>query len=173
MDGFDELPDGLQKHSLIFDILEGKVFPQCGVVLSSRPHASKVFHNSAILIVEILGFTEEDRKHCIEQAFKEKPHKATELSHYLDNHSRINSLCFVPFNMVVLLYLYQQGYALPKNSTDMYNHFICLTICRHLAKSGHPLTNTITDINNLPEPCNTIIQQLSKLSLYRLFMKRN
>ena len=81
LDGFDELPDGLQKHSLIFDILEGKVFPQCGVVLSSRPHASKVFHNTVILIVEILGFTEEDRKHCIEQAFKEKPHKATELSH--------------------------------------------------------------------------------------------
>ena len=57
---------------------------------------------------------------------------------------------------------------LPKNSTDMYNHFICLTICRYLAKSGYPLTNTITDLNNLPEPCNKLIEQLSELSLQAL-----
>ena len=161
--GFDELPENLQKQSLIADILKRRVLPQCGLVLSSRPHASKIFHKSATLIVEILGFTEDDRKHCIEQAFKEKSQKIKELSQYLDDHSRINSLCFIPFNMVVLLYLYQQGCALPNNSTDMYNHFICLTICRYLAKYGHPLTNTITDINNLPEPCNKIIE--AELSL--------
>ena len=50
----------------------------------------------------------------------------------------------------------------------MYNHFICLTICRYLAKSGYPLTNTITDLTNLPEPCNNIIEQLSTLSLHAL-----
>ena len=168
LDGFDELPENLQKQSLIADILKRRVLPQCGLVLSSRPHASKIFHKSATLIVEILGFTEDDRKLCIEQAFKEKPQKVKELSQYLDDHSRINSLCFIPFNMVVLLFIYQQGYALPNNSTDMYNHFICLTICRYLAKNGHPLTNTITDINNLPEPCNKVIRQLSELSLKAL-----
>ena len=168
LDGFDELPECLQNSSLIADIIKRRVLPQCGLVLSSRPHASKKFHNKATLIVEILGFTEEDRKKCIEQAFQGTPEKIKTLSQYLDDHVNINSLCFVPFNMVVLLFLYEQGIHLPKNSTNMYNHFICLTICRYLAKSGYPLTNTITDLTNLPEPCNKIIEQLSTLSLQAL-----
>ena len=168
LDGFDELPEELQKNSLIVDILKCQVLPQCGLVLSSRPHASKKFHGETTLIVEILGFTEENRRHCIEQAFQGKPQKIKELMQYLDDHYTINSLCFVPFNMIVLLFLYEQGRSLPKNSTDMYNHFICLTICRYLSKSGYHLTNTITDLTNLPEPCNKIIEQLSILSLQAL-----
>lgn len=165
LDGFDELPKDLQKHGFIIDILNRKVLPNCGLVLSSRPHASENFHKTATVIVDILGFTEEDRKYCIEQAFQGKPDKKKELLQYLENHLPINSLCFVPFNMVILLYLYQQGISLPKNSTDMYNHFICLTVCRHIAKGGHHLSNTITHLSNLPEPYNETIKQLSSLSL--------
>ena len=168
LDGFDELPEDVQKNSLIADIIKRQVLPQCGLVLSSRPHASKRFHNKATFIVEILGFTEEDRRHCIEQAFQGEPQKIKELSQYLDDHSHINTLCFVPFNMIVLLFLHEQGICLPKNSADMYNNFICLTICRYLAKSGYPLTNTITNLSNLPEPCDKVIEQLSELSLQAL-----
>ena len=67
--------------------------------------------------------------------------------------------------MVVLLFLYKKGIPLPSNSTELYNHFICLTICRHLAKYGQPLDNTITSLSDLPDPYNKIIQQLSKFSL--------
>ena len=168
LDGFDELPEDLQKNSLMADIIKRQVLPQCGLVLSSRPHASEIFHNKATFIVEILGFTEEDRRHCIEQAFQGEPQKIKELSQYLDDHSHINSLCFVPFNMIVLIFLHKKEICLPKNSTEMYNHFICLTICRYLAKCGHPLTNSITDLSNLPEPCNKIIHRLSTLALQAL-----
>ena len=48
---------------------------------------------------------------------------------------------------------------------ELYNYFVCLTICRHLAKSGDTLENEITDLTNLPEPCGKIIKQLSKFSL--------
>ena len=70
--------------------------------------------------------------------------------------------------MVVLLYLYKLGFALPKNSTELYHHFICSTICRHLYKFGSPLAQNITDLSDLPEPYNRIIKQFSKLSLHAL-----
>ena len=70
--------------------------------------------------------------------------------------------------MVILLYLYKLGISLPKNSTELYHHFICSIICRHLCKLGNPLTCDKTDLTNLPEPCNKIIQQLSKLSMEAL-----
>ena len=167
LDGYDELPEKLQKSGLIADILRRETLPHCGLVLSSRPHASKKFHNKATLMVEVLGFTEEEKRLCIEQAHQRNPQKLKEFSQYLRNHLCINSLCYLPFNMIVLLFLYDQGIPLPKNHSEMYHHFIFLAICQHLAKSGHPLTytNTITDLNSLPEPCGKIIEQLAALSL--------
>ena len=167
-DGFDEFPEALQKTGLIADILKRKVLPSCALVVSSRPHATAHLRERATVRVDILGFTEIERNHFIQQALKEQPQSIKELTQYLDDHITISSLCVVPFNMVVLLFLYKQGISLPNNSTQLYNHFICLTICRHLAKSGHHLDNKITDLTNLPDPCNKIIQQLSKFSLEAL-----
>ncbi|XP_065913287.1 protein NLRC5-like isoform X2 [Dysidea avara] len=167
-DGFDEFPEVLQKDGLIADILKRQVLPNCGLVVSSRPHATVELRQKASVKVDILGFDEKERKQYIEQALKGQPHKITELTNYLDEHLTINGLCFVPFNMVALIFLYEQGITLPKSSVDLYQYFICLTICRHLAKTGHHLDNTITDLAKLPEPCKTIIEQLSRLSLKAL-----
>ena len=172
-DGFDEYPDNLRENSLIADILKRKVLPYCALVVSSRPHATVHLRERSTVRVDILGFTEVERNQFIEQALKEQPQSIKELTQYLEDHFTISSLCAVPFNMVVLLFLYKQraslpNNSLPNNSTQLYNHFICLTICRHLAKYGHPLDNTITDLTNLPDPCSKIIQQLSKFSLEAL-----
>ena len=149
------------------------MLPYCALVVSSRPHATVHLREQATLRVDILGFTKVERNQFIQETIKEQPQSVKELTQYLDNHFTISSLCVVPFNMVVLLYLYKQrsclpNKSLPKNSTQLYNYFISLTICRHLAKCGHPLDNTITDLTNLPDPCSKIIQQLSKFSLEAL-----
>ena len=167
-DGFDEYPETLQKNSLVADILKRKVLPYCAIVVSSRPHATVHLRERATVRVDILGFTEIERNRFIQQALKEQPQSIKELTQYLEDHFTISSLCVVPFNIVVLLFLYKQGISLPSNSTELNNHFICLTICRHLAKYGHPLDNTITDLTKLPDPYNKIIQQLSKFSLEAL-----
>ena len=172
-DGFDEYPEDLRENGLIAEILKRKVLPYCALIVSSRPHATVHLRKRATMTVDILGFTEVERNQFIEQALKEQPQSIKELTQYLEDHFTISSLCVVPFNMVVLLFLYKQrsslpNNSLPNNSTQLYNHFICLTICRHLAKYGHPLDNTITDLTNLPDPYNKIIQQLSKFSLEAL-----
>ena len=167
-DGYDEFPAELQKSSLIAKILNHKLLPLCGIVVSSRPHASVSLRERASLKVDILGFAELEREQFIKQALKKQPHKTKQLTQYLQHHVTINSLCFVPFNMVVLLFLHKNGFPLPSNSTELYKYFICLTICRHLAKSGHPLPDTITDLTTLPEPYKRIVKQLAKLSLEAL-----
>ena len=168
IDGYDEYPERLQKDSLIADILERHTLPRCGLIASSRPHASISLREQATVRVDILGFTEAERTLYIKESMKGQPQKIDELTQYLQDHSTISSLCFVPFNLVILVYLYKQGFSLPKNSAELYNYFICLTICRHLAKHGHCLQGNITKLTDLPEPYNKIIQQLSKLSLEAL-----
>ena len=165
-DGYDEYPERLWKDSLISDILKREVLPHCGLIVSSRPNASVRLREQATVRVDILGFTEAEREQYIKESMKGQPQKIDELTQYLQDHSTISSLCFVPFNIVVLVYLYKQGFSLPQTSAELYNYFICLTVRRHLAKHGHH--SNITQLSDLPEPYNKIIQQLSKLSLEAL-----
>ena len=165
LDGYDEYPEHLQKSSLIADIIKRRVLPLCALVVSSRPHASQHLREEATITVDILGFTETERKHYIKQALPDQPHKVEELTQYLHQQPSVDSICFSPFNMVILLYLYKLGIPLPKNSVELYHHFICSTINRHLSKFGK---HNITDLTDLPDPYNTIIQHLSKLSLEAL-----
>ena len=172
-DGFDEYPEELQKNSFIADVLKRKILPYCALIVSSRPHATVHLREQATVRIDILGFTEVERNQFIQQALKDQPQSIKELTQYLEDHFTISSLCLVPFNMVVLLYLYKQrscllSKSLPKNSTQLYNYFICITICRHLAKYGHPINGVIIDLTDLPDPCSRIIQQLSKFSLEAL-----
>ena len=162
-DGFDELPEKLRTDSLIVDILKRHVLPSCGLVVSSRPHAAKQFHKQATLRVDILGFTEKERNYHIQETLQGQPYKIKELTQYLEHHLTISSLCYIPFNLIVLIYLYKQGICLPRNSTELYRSFICHTICRHLAKHSH--SSNVTELADLPQPCNKIIHQLSELSL--------
>ena len=165
LDGYDEYPEHLRENSLITKIIKRQLLPFCGLVVSSRPHASHHLREEATIRVDILGFTETEREHYIKQALPDQPHKVEELTQYLHQQPSVDSICFSPFNMVILLYLYKLGIPLPKNSIELYRHFICSTINRHLSKFGK---HNITDLTDLPDPYNKIIQQLSKLSLEAL-----
>ena len=173
-DGYDEYPESLCKDSLIADILKRKVLPYCGLIISSRPDASVSLREQATVRVDILGFAEAEREHYITEAVKGQPQKVEELTRYLQGHSTISSLCFVPFNIVVLVHLYKQGFPLPQNSAQLYNYFIYLSIRRHLSKYGHHLQDNVAELTelskltNLPEPYNKVIKQLSRLSLEAL-----
>ena len=169
LDGYDEYPEHLQENSLVTKILKRQVLPLCGLVVSSRPHASEHLREDATIRVDILGFTETEREHYIKQALPDQPHKVKELTQYLHQQPSVDSICFSPLNMVILLYLYKLGIPLPNNATELYRHFICSTISRHLFKFGYPLKYNITDLTDLPDPYNRIIQQLSKLSLEALY----
>ena len=170
LDGYDELPVNLRQNSFIADLLHHKVLPAYSIVVSSRPHASTHLRDNISCQVEILGFSEKDQQHFIEHSLKDQPHKISELKQYLKHHSTISNLCFIPFNMTILVFLYKnkEERPLPTNSTGLYNLFICLTICRHLAKSGITLEEDIKDLNSLPQPYSNIINQLSKFAFKAL-----
>jgi len=170
LDGYDEFPEELRENSLIADILNRYVLPECGLVISSRPHASMHIHKKATLKVDILGFTEIEQDHFIQRSLKEQPDKIIQLTTYLQNHWTINSLCFSPFYMVVLIFICKQEHSLPRSLTELYEKLICLTICRHLVKCGDTVaaSSVITDFYKLPFPWDEIIKQLAKLSLHGL-----
>ena len=168
LDGLDEFPEELHDHNFIVNILEHRVLPACNVIVSSRPHASAHLHDNVVLRVDILGFTEKDRENFITQSFIGRPEKVKKLLDYLQNHPTINSLCFVPFIMTVLVFLYKHEVILFDSSSELYKQFVCLTIRRHLTKLGLSRNDDINDLNKLPSCCRDIVGDLSKLSLQGL-----
>ena len=173
-DGFDELPDSTSKDGLIARIRERRIISKCSLIVSSRPHASAGLWINASFRVEVLGFTKEEQVKFIQQTLQGEieSHKVNELTQYLKDHLTISSLCYIPFNMVILLYLYKEGFHLPKNPTELYSKFIGLIICRNFARSALSSEAGFSDLTRLPEPCNRIVSQLSILSLEALNCKK-
>jgi len=122
--------------------------------------------------VEILGFSEDDQKDFLEQSLEKEPDKIPMLDEYLKTHPFIASLCYIPFYMIVILFLYAQEKTLPNSATELYNLFIYLTICRHLTKYGMNLEEDVKDFNHLlkclPQSYKNIISNLSKLAFKAL-----
>ena len=69
LDGYDEYPEHLRESSLVANILKRQVLPLCGLIVSSRPHASEHLREQATIRVDILGFTETEREHYIKHAY--------------------------------------------------------------------------------------------------------
>ena len=86
-DGYDECPERLKKDSLIADILKRVALPGCGLIVSSRPHASVNLREQATVKVDILGFTEAEREQYIKESMKSQPQKIDKLTRYLQGHS--------------------------------------------------------------------------------------
>ena len=149
LDGYDEYPENLRRNGFISDIVWCKRMSKRGLVLTSRPHVSAHLHQWFDRRVDILGFTKEDRQNYISSSLEQRTEDIAPLIKYLDSHLTINSLCFVPFNMTMLLWLYKQGVVFPNSSTELYNYFICHTIRHHLAKHGVNIGDNILDLNSL------------------------
>lgn len=168
-DGFDEIPVNSQNNhnSFIFKIIKRKVLPYCALVISSRPHVSLYLRQQATVRVHALGFTEiEQKKQFIEHTLKDQAQDIREVTQYLEHDTTISNLCFSPFNMAVLLFLHDRK-LLPSNPTKLHDtiyYFICIMICRHLAKCDYSLENITYSLTNLPDPYDKIIKQLCKLS---------
>ena len=163
LDGYDEFPQDLRKDSFIANLLKRKVLPYCTVVVSSRPHALTDLRERFFCRVEILGFSVEDQLHFVEHSLDDVK-KQQELKKFLRDHPTISSLCYIPFNMTVLLLLFKNFKTLPTSSTELYSWFICLTIHRYLTKCDDTPDEEIDSLDKLPVPYSEIIKQLSKLA---------
>ena len=172
-DGFDELSEENRKESIIVDIINRRILTKCCLVVTSRPTASSILHESVDRRVEIVGFTEEDRLDYIQTALgsdnkqvngeQVNNEQVKALQHYLQCNSTINALCYIPLNMTILLCLVEDGIdKLPKTQTEMYKKFIEMTIVRFIKK--YDKSNIIINIAELRDPYKTLFVELAKLA---------
>jgi len=163
-DGYDEISKNVRERSLIADIIDRKILSKCTLVITSRPSAALLLHNNVSCRVEILGFTNSDRQKFIQESLKDNPERANILQSYLDNNTAINTFCYIPLVMTILLCLFKASIELPKTQTELYQKFICHTIIHFLKKAGINPLRSLKSVTDLEQPYLSIIMELSKVS---------
>lgn len=167
-DGFDEYPSELQSDSFIANIIkgkgmhDGKMFQESTIVVTSRPTATLDLHDVVDRRIQILGFAKEERDEFISLSLGNVLDEQN-LDKYLNQHSIINSLCFIPLHLSVLLFLYQIN-CLPETLTEMNELFIIHTIYRQLCKLKLLGETTVKKISDFREPVSSCIQKLSAVA---------
>ena len=166
-DGFDELCSyERSEDSLFLHIIEGKILPKCATVVTSRPYASRSLLNLSIhRHIEILGFSNEQIESCIEQKVKDHV-KAKELCMELKDRLDIASICQIPLNCSIMLYVYEQeGYSLPRTLTEMYELFILHSLKRFIRRTKNSrAADRLSYLNKLPAPSKDDFNSLCNLA---------
>ena len=170
-DGFDELSSQQRNvQSLFLDIIKGSKFHRCSVLVTSRPYASGSLRriNRVNRHVEVLGFTKRQIDDCILKNVPEV--EAKQLIQKLGERLDIGSVCYIPLNCRIVLFVYsQQKYELPVTLTQLYDVFILHTLKHHAEKITQDPTiieeiQEASDIQNLPQSVQTQLDSLSEMA---------
>ena len=126
-DGYDEMSMEDRNNSFAAVAINHDALPKCGLVVTSQPTASVHLRGIADCRVEVLGFAEEDRLDCIYHAFQgvdNEDDKIKDLQSYLESNSSINTPCYIPLNMTILLCLFNSMSHSSKENND--TQILCL-----------------------------------------------
>ena len=167
-DGFDELSLIERcKQSLFLDVIKGKVLSKCAVVVTSRPYASRPVQElqSVNRHIEVLGFTNEQIHKCIRQRINDEA-KAKQLCAELEDRLDIASICQIPLNCSIVLYVYEmEDYRLPDTVTELYELFILHGLRRYTTRTQEFTVGSILHgIDRLPTPISDYFCILSKIA---------
>ena len=166
LDGLDENLEAMHKETFLYKtLIKDNVFSKACIIVTSRPHATVELQKCVSYRVEILGFTDDKRRQFVEENLKENPN---DLKDYLQKHPTIDTLCYIPLNMSILLFLFHEkqrlgdDYPLPDTQTELIKQAITMTILRNLEKLEVPELQE--DLKNLPYLYNKIFRYLCMLA---------
>ena len=164
-DGYDEVNvQSKTEQSLLTQLILGKKLCHCSVLVTSRPYASGYLKSNRRInrYVEVLGFSSERIEKCIQQ----NTDQAERLIQMLKERLDIVSLCYIPFNCRIVLFVYKYlDFKLPETLTELYETFILHTVKHHEDKRESVLDSKeeIREANSLDELPSTLTNNLNSL----------
>ena len=141
VDGIDEHAGASEKDGIIFKLFFGEALPNSTVILASRPSATEPLRKMAAdsgKYIEVIGFLRDDIKQYITQYYREQNNisKSSELLNYLQEHPDVMHMCYLPINLVIIIWLFDdpEGSPLPDTETEIYEEFTVHMLTRHGVK---------------------------------------
>jgi len=163
LDGYDEFTD-IDKNFLTSNIVNHKILSQCTVMITSRPIASEILQKHVDITVEVFGFTDDSKKSFIEQELQDHPNESKRLVSFLNENRILNSACYIPILLTLLVCTFKDCKELPNDEIELYERFISLIISRFIQKLGSPISNTALCFKDLPKMHQSYLANFSKFA---------
>ncbi|XP_041466169.1 uncharacterized protein LOC121416768 [Lytechinus variegatus] len=155
LDGLDEYA-GISSSSNIMRIIRSEMFPQCRVIVTTRPHLEDMFSQGDLPRVytkmEIEGFSLENARDYIDRFFTsvQKPMKADGLKVYLDEQPLIDEIVKTPLFCLMVCHLWSEELLNGETTTqtallDQVNVFLML----HANARTPGLIKTLKQLNQI------------------------
>ena len=112
----------------------------------------------------VLGFMDKEIQLCIEQRIIDET-KSENLWSELQDRLDVASICQIPLNCSIVLYVYEQeDYQLSNTLTEIYELFVLHDLKRYCTRTGdNNAAETLQDLNDVPSPLQEYLVVLSKL----------
>jgi hypothetical protein len=167
LDGWDELSlEQREESSLLCKIIIQRILPRCTILITSRPYASKWLRDPRVCgrHIEIFGFTDRQVNQCIQNMLN--PESAEELIRQLEIRSDVKTLCYIPMNLAMILYIFDRLGKLPNTLTGIYNSFTNNALLRYLQNydlSVEPVT-VLSSREALPSEVKELFKALCQVA---------
>ena len=134
-DGLDEYNPESKGRTYIFQLIQRKHLQKAVVIVASRPAATAKLRKMATKQVEVIGFLKEQISQYIENYSFSEENKIPNLRKYLDQHSNVHHMCYLPIHTAMVCYLFDvMGSKLPRTETEMYTEFTNYTLLRTITR---------------------------------------
>jgi len=136
LEGLDEITmDRLNRDNFLLRVLKNcTLFEKAKILVTSRPHACKNLDVGRI--IEVVGFGQKEIEEFVEKSFKDI-YTCHEFLQQLENYPHIQSLCYVPMHLVMIIDIFQvKEQKLPSTITELYQLFIVMTLQRQCKKEN-------------------------------------
>ena len=155
IDGFDEYmfgPSDFKDNKWLRRLISGEELRKSVILITSRPTVSQPIRKIVSKRIEVLGFFKEQIMHYIDTA-RLQPDQRDELKHYLDVHANIRHMCYIPINLNMFVFLYDNAANLslppPKLEHEVYHSFTKMSLLRHFQKNNNSIEQ-LNDFCDLP-----------------------
>ena len=136
LEGLDEISiDRRRSDSFLLCLIECTVLEEAIVLITSRPHACEDI--DAGRRIEVIGFGSDNIIEFAEKSFPGDIQSVKELLRQLDEYPQLQSLCYIPMNLVMLVDIFRcREKKLPSTVTELYQLFIVMTLKRQVKKEN-------------------------------------
>ena len=174
LEGYDEMPPNIQNDSIFSKLIEGKVFPQAKVLITTRPSSGRIVHEKCLhqrfQHIEIVGFTSMDIDRYIHDVMEQNEASMQKFYEYLDRHPQIRTMMSNPLNcaLTVKCYLYYEGSDVAlKTQTDLYSNVTKMLVVGELSsKQEHSYLKqqSVRTLSDLPVDVHQKLLDLSQFA---------
>ena len=172
LEGYDELPEDMQEHSIFAQVINGEILPKADVIITSRPSASDILfkhcYQQSYQHVEVLGFTEEQINSYVEESFGADEQYQRQFESYLACYPHIRALMYIPLNCSIVIDVYRSSKTrdsiVPRTQTELYTVLTRILLSRYLTAHKVHGKERRWNLQSLADVPSDVKQNLLKLS---------